>query len=96
MAVERTAFSLNLSTGEEPFPYPRQFQWTKDNVMLGNSSGVALGYPGLVLHDVSRADSGQYSLSAATFRLDNPSEELASATGSFQLNVLCKFHRIPA
>ena len=88
--VEGTSLSLDLRTGRDPFPYPQEFQWTRNSDVLSNSSQALWGYPGVALRDVSRTDSGLYSLSATNYRLDNPSEEIGRSTGSFQLNVLCK------
>lgn len=90
--VEGRSFSLDLSVSHDPFPYPREFQWTRnDGTLLRNASGVVWGYPGVTLRNVSRTDGGLYSLSAVNYRLDNPSEEIGRASGSFQLNVLCEF-----
>lgn len=90
--VEGTPFALDLSIGSEPFPYPREFRWTRNGVLIGNSSAAYLGYPGIVLHNVSRLDGGIYSLSAFNYRLDEPSIEIGRATGTFELDVLCKSH----
>lgn len=89
--VEGRGFALDLSIGRDPFPYPRDFQWTRNGgVLLRNASRVTWGYPSVVIHNVSRTDRGQYSLSAINYRLDNPNEEIGRETGSFQLNVLCE------
>lgn len=88
--VEGRAFSLEISSGPEPYPYPRDFQWTKDGVPLRNSSRVTWNYPSVVFRNVSRTDSGRYALNAVNYRLDNPSEEIGRARGTFQLNVLCE------
>ena len=85
-------FTINLSIGSEPFPYPRKFQWTRNGVLIQNSSAAILGYPGITLHNVSRADGGVYSLSAFNYRLDEPSIEIGRATGTFELDVQCKPH----
>ena len=31
--------------GEEPFPFPQQFQWMKDGLNVTNSSRISYGYP---------------------------------------------------
>ena len=89
-AVEGSEFSLDLSTGPSPFPYPKEFQWSRNGVPLRNSSGIMWGYPGVTLGNVSRSDAGLYSLSATNYWLDDPSREIGSAVGSFQLSVLCE------
>lgn len=94
--VEGRGFSLDLSRGRDPFPYPRDFQWTRnDGAPLRNASRVSWGYPSVVIRNVSRTDRGQYSLSAINYRLDNPSEEIGRETGSFQLDVLCESSAVP-
>lgn len=89
-AVEGTSFSITLSDVPEEFPYPTEFQWTRNSIPITNSSSVMLGYPGAVFLKVSRRDSGLYSLSATNYHLDNPTVEIGRGIGTFQLNVLCK------
>lgn len=94
--VEGRRLSIDLSTGPDPFPYPRDFHWAgEDGVPLRNVSGYAWGYPGAVLRNISRTDSGLYSLTAVNYALDNPREEIGRATGSFQLVVLCECPKFP-
>ena len=93
-AVEGSTLSLNLSppSGDKAFPYPTEFQWSKDGIPISNTSVLSLGYPGVVFRNVSRADAGQYSLSATNYKLETSGEVIGEGTGTFQLEVLCELH----
>ena len=94
--MEGRDLSVDLSAGPNPFPYPRDFHWAReDGVPLRNTSRHAWGYPGAVLHKISRTESGMYSLTAVNYDIDDPSEEIGRATGSFQLIVLCECSKFP-
>lgn len=89
--LEGTTASVDiLSSDPEAFPFPTDFQWRKDGMLISNSSTVLLGFPSVTFLNVSRPDSGDYSLDAINYHLDNPSEEIGRGTGGFHLNVLCK------
>lgn len=88
--LEGTTTSVDILSGPEAFPFPTDFQWRKDGMLISNSSTVLLGFPSVTFLNVSRADSGDYSLDAINYHLDNPSEEIGRGTGGFHLNVLCK------
>lgn len=63
----------------------------KDGVNVTNSSQITYGYPTIVFQYVLREDIGNYTLSATNFRLDNESLQVGNDTGSFFLNVFCKW-----
>ena len=89
--IENSTVEIDVSgSGEEPFPFPQQFQWMKDGVNVTNSSRISYGYPIVVFENVLREDIGNYTLTAANFRLDNESLQVGNDTGSFFLDVFCK------
>ncbi len=94
VAVEGDAFpngSLGIEQ-QQPFPFPSSFTWSRDgDPLLNISANVSFGYPELSLNPVSRTDSGLYTLTASNYLLDNDSVLIGNGTGSFTLNVLCKF-----
>ena len=82
---------VDLSESPPAFPFPRIFQWQKNGAFVdANTSMVTFGYPSVVFENVSRSDSGNYSLMATNYLLDNPDEMLGNDSGSFFLDVLCK------
>ncbi len=94
IAVEGDAFPNGILGIEQqqPFPFPGSFTWSRDGDPLVNiSANVSFGYPELSLNPVSRTDSGLYTLTASNYLLDNDSVLIGSGTGSFTLDVLCKF-----
>ena len=93
--VEGMSLSVDLSEGNiEAFPYPSQFQWTKDGAATSNTSRVMYGYPSLVFDLVCRDDLGNYTLSATNSRLGDPQRIIGTGSGEFSLNVLCKSDKL--
>ena len=89
--VEGDPYLINLSSGPEAFPFPTEYQWRKNGEAISNTSTLTLGYPTAHFLNVSRTESGLYSLDAVNHQLDDPSDEIGRGNGSFQLHVLCKF-----
>ncbi len=89
--IENGNTSISLATAGQSmaFPYPTTFTWTRDGIEVGNSSRVKLGFPGATFTNVSRSDLGRYVLMASNYRLDDPSQLIDTAVGSFELNVKC-------
>ena len=76
---------------QEPaaFPEPTLFSWNKDGQPL---TGLPLTYSNVTFPTVRRADAGNYTVSATNFAFENPPVLIGSDTGSFFLDVLCKWH----
>ena len=82
----------NLEDNPAAFPYPREFQWTKDGSTVVNmTDSIVYGYPSVIFNNVSRVDAGIYSLFARNFLVDG-SDIIGSDTGNFTLDVLCEYN----
>ena len=86
VVVEGTTNTTNLQQAPDAFPFPRQFSWTANN-----NSRVAFGYPSVTFQQLERGDAGTYTLTATNYRLDNTNVVVGTDTGSFVLDVQCKF-----
>ena len=90
MAVEGTTVLISIDTRFEAFPFPRDIQWTKDGMAVNNSSMITFGYPSIRFQRISREDSGNYTLRATNYRIDDPNVEVGTALGRIKLDILCK------
>ena len=90
-AIENDQVEIDVGIGVESFPFPQEFQWKRDGVPVMNSSRISYGYTSVVFQSVQREDGGNYTLSATNYRLDDEDQQVGSDTGSFFLNVLCKW-----
>ena len=88
--LEGASIEINVSDSMEAFPFPREYQWTRNGVVLHNTSAAVFGYPAISFLNVSRSDSDQYVLTATNYRLDYPAQKLGTGVGSVHVNVLCK------
>ena len=86
VSIEGTPGTINLGQAPDAFPFPQQFSWTTNN-----NSRVAFGYPSVTFLPFIREDTGTYNLTATNYRLDNTSVVVGMDTGSFTLDVQCKF-----
>ena len=82
---------VNLEQAPPAHPFPTSFQWFKEGVAIMNDSIRVLGYPTLNITTVRTSDSGEYSLLATNYLLDDPERELGSGRGGFTLNVVCEY-----
>lgn len=89
--VEGNATVVNLQSGPEAFPFPTEYQWKRNDQVITNTSTLALAYPMAHFLNVSRSESGLYTLEAVNHQLQPPIQEIGRGTGSFRLNVLCEF-----
>ena len=86
-----TDFTIDLGQDPAPFPEPGIFNWSKDGQPLLDDSIVSLTFSNVTFLLVTRNISGNYTVSATNFLLDNTSQQLGSDVGSFHLDVLCKY-----
>lgn len=82
---------VNLETELEAQPFPISFEWTSSEGTLQNDSSRSFGYPTLSIDNVQRSDSGTYTLTATNSVMEDDAS--GTATGSFVLDVLCKFNQ---
>lgn len=93
---ESESTTVNLAAIGVPaaFPYPQTLRWTRDGAEVGNSTHVMLGYPEATFTNVSRSDAGQYVVTATNYQLDDPSKQIGTAIGRFELKVTCTLPQI--
>ena len=85
---------VDLNRDPEAIAFPEPiFNWTRNGIPL--SDPFLLTYSQITFASVSRNNAGQYEVSAINFIL-NSTEQLGSDTGSFNLDVICKFHLDPS
>ena len=82
-----------LSPEQPPpaYPFPNDFQWSKDGVILTNTSRIKFGYPSIIFQLVTRSDQGVYTLRATNHVLFGPLEETGTAVGTVTLEVACEY-----
>ena len=80
---------VDLLQDQAAFPEPSNFVWLRDGQPL-RQSGLTIIYSSITFDSVMRTDSGNYTVSATNFLLDNPTVPVGSDYGSFYLDVLCK------
>ena len=81
---------INLLLDPESFPKPSLFEWLKEGQPL-RQNGITTTYSSVTFGSVMRSDSGNYTVSATNFVLDNATQPVGSDSGSFSLDVLCKW-----
>ena len=88
-----TDVTIDLGQDPAPFPEPGIFNWSKDGQPLSDDNIiVSLTYSNVTFLLVTRNISGNYTVSATNFLLDNTSQQLGSDVGSFNLDVLYKYY----
>ena len=83
---------VNISEGLAAFPEPT-FQWNKDGQPLSGSRPV-LTYNSVTFDNVTRSDSGNYTVAVTNYVLNSTTEQVGNNTGSFSLDVLCKLQLV--
>ena len=91
VAVEGRTGTVILHQVPDPFPFPQQFSWTVNGSPANNNSRLTFGYPSVTFQPYTRGDAGIYMLTATNYRLDDTSVVVGTDTGSFTLDVHCKF-----
>ena len=91
VAVEGNNNRVSLGQTPDAFPFPQQFSWTVNGSPANNNSRVTFGYPSDTFQRFERGDAGTYTLTATNYHLDDNSVVVGMDTGSFILDVQCKF-----
>jgi hypothetical protein len=87
--VENTdSVPVELSRSPAAFPEPALFNWSKDGEVFNSPS---LTYSSITFTPLRRSDTGNYMVSASNYVIDSNTEQVGNDTGSFFLNVICKF-----
>ena len=79
---------INISLN--PLPYPLDnisFTWSHDGTPLTNDIAI-LTYSSVTFHRILREESGDYDVTATNFA---QGRQVGNDTGSFHLDVICKF-----
>ena len=91
-AIEGDSVRVDLSQNQrEAFPFPRDFEWQRDSVVISNTTRSEFGYPLLNINPVSRDDIGTYTLSATNSRLGDSESIIGTGNGRIELEIFCKF-----
>jgi hypothetical protein len=91
--VEETQESITVDLFQEPaaFPQPSSFEWFKDGLPLTGFDQLTSS--NVTFDAIKRTDAGNYTVLARNFALGAGSmEQVGNDTGSFYLDVLCKFN----
>ena len=90
MKLKENGLNVPVDLHQEPagFPEPTLFSWSKDGQSL---TGLTLTYSNVTFDTIQRADAGRYTVSATNFVIGSQIEQVGSDTGSFYLDVICKF-----
>ena len=91
VSIQEGDVNIPVDISQEPlaFPEPTNFMWLKDQLPLRN--GLTKTYSNVTFNSVLKTDSGIYTASAANTLLSDTSQQIGKDSGSFHLNVLCKF-----
>ena len=83
-------FIIDLHQGPDAFLEPTVFNWNKDGQPL--RTDLLLTYSNVTFDTVTRADAGNYTITATNFVLPSSpgTNQVGNDTGSFYLNVICK------
>ena len=89
--VEENQESITIDLLQEPaaFPQPSSFVWYKDGLLL---TGFDQTYSNVTFDAIERTDVGNYTVLAMNFGSGGSLEQVGNDTGSFFLDVLCKFN----
>ena len=83
--------TIDLGQDPAPFPEPSIFNWSKDGQQLWDDHNISLTDSNVTFLLVTRNISGNYTVNATNFLLDNTAQQVGSDVGSFYLDVLCKY-----
>ena len=88
--IEEGTETITIDIYQEPaaFPEPSSFIWSKDGAPL---TSLIQTYSSVTFTTFGRNDTGNYTVSATNFLLDNLTNQVGNDTGSFLLDVICKF-----
>lgn len=91
LTIQEGDVNIPVDISREPlaFPEPTNFMWLKDQEPLRN--GLITTYSNVTFNSVLRTDSGIYTVYAANTLLNDTSQQIGNDSGSFHMNVLCKF-----
>ena len=94
--IEAGGHNVTIDLSQEPaaFPEPTLFRWNRDGRPLSDTDPtLTLSYSNVSINTVTRADAGNYTVTATNFILPGSPEgnQVGNNTGSFYLDVLCKY-----
>ena len=92
MRIQEGDIHVPIDLRQEPtaFPEPSDFEWLIGGQSL-RQNGLTTTYSSVTFDSVMRSDSGNYTVNATNFLLDNANEPVGNDMGSFYLDVLCKW-----
>ena len=82
---------IDLNQEPAAFPEPSDFEWLIGGQSLIRRNGIVTSYSSIILFgSLMRSDSGNYTVNATNYLLDNVTQPVGNDIGSFYLDVLCK------
>ena len=90
MKIEENSENVSIDLHQEPaaFPEPSSFMWYKDGLPLTDFEQT---YSNVTFDFIGRMNTGNYTVFSSNFVLGGSMERVGNDTGSFYLDVLCKF-----
>ena len=90
--IQEGDLNVPIDLFQEPaaFPEPSDFEWLVGGQPL-KQNGITTTYSSVIFGSVMQSDTGNYTVTATNFILDNATQPVGSDTGSFYLDVLCKW-----
>ena len=90
--IQEGDLDVPIDLHQEPaaFPEPSNFEWLIGGQPL-RQNGITTTYSSVTFDSIVRTDSGNYTVNATNFLLDNANEPAGNDMGSFCLDVLCKW-----
>ena len=89
--VEEDDGNVTVDLLQEPaaFLEPSSFVWYKNGLLLTNLEQT---YSNVTFDTIKRTDTGNYTVLVRNFALGGAMEQVGNDTGSFYLDVFCKFN----
>jgi hypothetical protein len=91
--IQEGDLNIPIDLHQEPvaFPEPSEFEWLIGGRSLRQNGRITTTYSSVTFASVMRTDTGNYTVNATNFLLDDVTEPVGNDVGSFYLDVLCKW-----
>jgi hypothetical protein len=91
--IEEGDLNVPIDLLQEPaaFPEPSDFEWLIGGQPLRQNGRITTTYSSVIFASVMRTDTGNYTVNATNFLLDDVTQPVGNDVGSFYLDVLCKW-----
>lgn len=90
--IQEGDLDVPIDLRQEPAAFPEpNFEWLIGGQPLIRQNGISTTYSSITFDSIVRTDSGNYTVNATNFLLDNSNEPVGNDVGSFYLDVLCEW-----